>query len=1489
MTEFNNPRLMAAAKQYNIGTHTLIDFLVSQGFSVDDLKPTTKLTHEMYATLQLKYEGLDLFTPKVPDKITPEIIDVPTQPKPAPMGTNFQHFQGPRLMAAAREFNIGIHTLIDCLVTNGFISDNLKLSSRLTKEMYEVIQLKFQNNKDAILEKEPPGLRKQQLKIVVPELTSPKILNIIDLEAIDSSTRPSKAAKNKKVQEAEDANAKLATPLHDIKTDKQSGNADQKPIEERLDIRPDLDQNTKGEPPKRENLLATRLTGPKIIGKIQFYVDSDTRPKKDNDEKHKRKRVPILKKPGAPAGTLVATKVVVSASADCGSTIDSWKAFIKAQEIFVNQYAEPFSIKYSKTDREALAHFTIEQKDPLLNIIPSLKKSFPGILEEDINVKEGYLLYDSTKIPAHLDELKETLETNYFDFNYKPCFSGYVKLEEDPYKWLEKLNGQKPNKEGQILATLTDIKTIDETLGSLVSFSRLAALGGIFKVQPSKFYLNKQYEFITSNLIEEVGIKSIMSFDNCLKIIIENIFLKERILNFIKENSAFHRSYHNLIFTINPELFQNFLQTRKSKRIYFKNEDSSSRMGVILPDPKGNEFHLNYDSKISLQDLRFEIFHFKRVFERYFGPDSFTFKQQHVFQIDKAVLQSQFLVALSNVIPDDRFFLSTDKETISFDFNNEDQLQASLQVLSELQIADIDFKGAEHGFKIKLEYNSPLIAIQKELQQIPAVKNKLSSNGLKLSFFCFFDNHDLLPLLVAKIKDAIDPMLTDNMQHAFEELGEGKLKYFLNFKQDEYESEVISKFNYLRGEEICLWDAKKPIAFGSIIKISYPSISIKMESITEEICLPTLSNSVCCTLKGERDKIMRLSNTIDIIFSITKQKILNEKLRAILMDSSKAKSLPGDILRTPEYEKSITEIDSSLLSKNINERQKEAIAKCLLAEDFFLIQGPPGTGKSTAIAELIWQHIRSNITGKEEPYRILVTSETNLAVDNALDKLRSKTHLLIKPIRFGSEDKLDKEGRRFSLEALKQWVVLGNKELTEDSSATNILQDWISLISSRAKNNHTTVNSDLSDKWLMYLSNSNENLRTLFFNNYIRNANVIGATCSSIGKENSEQKFTRFFSDYCNVVHTKEYNAFRLSINKKSIAALKSRNIEFDLVVQDEASKASPPELAMPCLFGKKAVVIGDHRQLPPMVDTNEFIDNLKMMSKKTKDAKNRDEINDLISYIKRNKEEFSISHFEKLFNAVDANLKSSFNMQYRMHPAINETIKQFYIADGGLECGIPDEIANSEDMSHPLNRHHGITANKKTHVIWLDVNTPEIKNGTSRVNYGEIDAIDWLLSQFEKSPGYKKFVDHWPLGDVDQKQIGIITFYGAQAGLLNKLKDKYPIIPLRISPVDRFQGMERNVVIVSLVRSNSIAEFPNQAPDMEAFPGKGYPSQESLGFAEFPNRLNVALSRAKRLLIIVGNSQHFRKHAIYNKVYETILHHPNGAVKPFDTKSFEK
>lgn len=1165
------------------------------------------------------------------------------------------------------------------------------------------------------------------------------------------------------------------------------------------------------------------------------------------------------------------------------SIINTWKAFIQAQEVFINQYAEPFTITFRKTENDGLLQFDIEKKNPLNAVGQIINQAFPQIIDDDIKLNAGYLLYDSTLSPQINDDLLAEADANYLEFDPTPCFTGFVKEKSDAFHWIKEDIGIQGISQGECFATLSQIHKIDEAIQGKPNFSRLPAIGGIFKVKPSQHYISKQYDLVSSYLTDVLGFSDFEKHGYNANVVLKNIFLKESPLTFISENTAYQKSHHRIIFTIHEDAFSTFLDTRRDRNIYFASEDKyNDKVGIILPDPQDNNFHLVFNASITLSDLRYEIFHFKRVFERYFGAESFDIEHHHIFQIDHSV----FYDYLQNILDPEEYSFSSEKETLGFDFATTEDLDKQLEYLKSLSIVDIDYKGNQHGFKIRIDYDSPLNSIESKLQEIPSLKTKFFNDKQKLLFYCSFDDIAIVNQLRARITDSIKAFNKQDIDFSFDDLGQGKLKYYINFRTEEFDFEINNKFNYLKGEEISIWKPNKPTPFGTVVKLNYPKLLIKLNDTLPENLDSGDPIHVCCTLNGERDKVKRLADTLDTIFSSSSNAIPNKNLKEILIEASKATSFPGDILLTQEYKDALMEIESSLLSSFINERQKEAIAKCLLAEDFFVIQGPPGTGKSTAIAELIWQHIRTHHSQNGTHYKVLVTSETNLAVDNALDKLRSKNHLLIKPIRFGSEEKLDKEGRRFSLEGIKQWKTIGKTEIENEVAEQNIIQDWISLISARASKREQLADTEWADRWASYLSKPDSTIREIFSDTYIKNANVIGATCSSIGKLNSQNRFTRFFTDYAAICYPKELESFNSSKSRNAILGLKSKSIEFDLVVQDEASKASPPELALPCLFGKKAVVIGDHRQLPPMVDTNEFIDNLSITARKSKVEKNRNEIFNLVQFIKLNKEEFSVSHFEKLFKSIDPNLKSSFNVQYRMHPAINDTVKQFYIDDGGLNCGIPENIADSDDLSHPLNRYHGVTANKSTHVIWLNTVSPEIKSGTSRVNHGEVEAIDWLLSYFKKSPGYEKFISNWSDKQLEEKQIGIITFYGAQASLLSKLKLKYPEVPLRISPVDRFQGMERNIVIVSLVRSNSIAQHPNQLPDFNnpLFNEDGYPQQNSLGFAEFPNRLNVALSRAKRLLIVVGNSKHFSKHPIYKRVYDTIQNSSYGSVKDFNS-----
>jgi superfamily I DNA and/or RNA helicase len=686
------------------------------------------------------------------------------------------------------------------------------------------------------------------------------------------------------------------------------------------------------------------------------------------------------------------------------------------------------------------------------------------------------------------------------------------------------------------------------------------------------------------------------------------------------------------------------------------------------------------------------------------------------------------------------------------------------------------------------------------------------------------------------------------------------VKYKFTLDKDAFRREVEKQMSNLNGKFIR--DVESDEILGEVLEVTSSSIKIAPNSDAKNWDFEQ-PFKVYGQFKGEKDKLIRLQTTVDRLFERSSE-MVNPNLKDALIEFNVKPNFKNEIKKYQKYRDAKAKVQKTLLTKNLNDKQLEAVTKCLLGEDIFLIQGPPGTGKSTAIAELVWQHINQHLRdNKAENYKILVTSETNLAVDNALGKLASDEHMLIKPIRFGFEDKLDQEGQQFSLEGLKNWKDFSSTERSEESES-NILDQWIKQIKERALSQSGDRNGYLK-KWTSYLEKKNGELRGEVFNYYLKNCNVVGATCGSIGKVNSANYHTRFFRDYCKVYH-------------KNTNYRGAKDIEFDLVIQDEASKATPPELALPFIYAHKAVIIGDHRQLPPMVHIDDFIDELGFLKKISEGEENKEQINKLFQFIRSNKTEFQTSHFEKLYTQLPDNFKSRFDLQYRMHPAINETIKQFYIEDGGLDCGL-DEGVDDPDLTNKASRYHGITKSPNTHVMWFDVKSPEVRKGTSRANFGEVKAVEWVVNKLTNTDGFKRYYDHWEEDHIEENEIGVITFYGAQAAELDKLNFDFPV---NVSPVDRFQGMERGIVIVSLVRSDRIAEEGSDKPTYENY-SDDYPTQESLGFAQAPNRLNVALSRAKRLLIIVGNSDHFRKKSIYDKVYRTVKTHPGGKIFDFE------
>ena len=744
---------------------------------------------------------------------------------------------------------------------------------------------------------------------------------------------------------------------------------------------------------------------------------------------------------------------------------------------------------------------------------------------------------------------------------------------------------------------------------------------------------------------------------------------------------------------------------------------------------------------------------------------------------------------------------------------------------------------------------------------------------------------------------------------------------------------------------------------------------------------------VRANLKGEEVKLSWLYEAVKkldekrIDSKEPNKKPVNPRLRDFIFDSSKAEPTfkleidDEDIPELSEYK----ELESRRLL-SLNQSQKIAVLKALYANDLCLLQGPPGTGKTTVIAELIWQHILKYPTKK-----LLLTSETNVAVDNALEKLMGSRNVkealapylsIIKPLRFGKASKFEEDGKKYSVERIEKWLddeyeeeLVYENEVSSLDSATeedldnsedgdvnnNAVQQWMSMIAQRAQA-YAVQNpryAELVDTYSASLCSPDGITKRLFKEKYFKYANVIGSTCSSTCSPTFAADYARVYSSaiYDKFVKKEGYkqtisdikdwiaaanntdSSFRdraLSIIKKIMRENnvktedelrelldnptdnvrhflfnydlrilfwpkrskkfetilerlgfdsegefnQMKTIYFDTVIMDEASKATPPDLVLPLCFGRKSIVIGDHRQLPPMLYEQDFKEALLSLN----DEKATALANDI------DRQFVDTSQFARLIlnPRVSKSIKSVLSEQYRMHPQINDVIKQFYKNDeGGLTCGLDLDKVDKKILSEPESRYHGFFhpgfITPDVHVLLIKVDEPEQRTDSRALyNEKEVEAVKRVLQYLKHSKGFNEYMQFWDDNIKSkerrnlEKEIGVISFYGQQVKYLNEVKAfaKKNGIRVKLNTVDKFQGMERNIVIVSTVRSDKYET------------AKGIVPNYNPGFAESPERLNVALSRARRLLIVVGNNEFFdhikdtRGNFLYHNVIEEMQKH---------------
>jgi len=350
----------------------------------------------------------------------------------------------------------------------------------------------------------------------------------------------------------------------------------------------------------------------------------------------------------------------------------------------------------------------------------------------------------------------------------------------------------------------------------------------------------------------------------------------------------------------------------------------------------------------------------------------------------------------------------------------------------------------------------------------------------------------------------------------------------------------------------------------------------------------------------------------------------------------------------------------------------------------------------------------------------------------------------------------------------------------------------------------------------------------------------------------------------------------------------------FDVVIIDEISKATAPEIILACLLGKKVIWVGDHRQLPP-----EWND--PRMETAEDEQDDLDDHRNAGEY--RYKEMVTTALFERHFINADPSLKATLNVQYRMHSTIMNTINGFY--GGQLKAGLGERekslkqhgfiIKKKDDFGSKFGAGSHLIYPEKA-VYWFDSAFDrkgkycgEVQDGTSKVNPREVDLGIKLLDEFNEQVGLWKTEDvapedwatHVHLRHLvkGKMPVAFIATYAAQkrafdrqafGGGDNATEDRWPHLDVKVDTVDRFQGGERPVVIVSLVNSDPMEKELKKIQRL--MKKRGEPASDWLTnnqkstkntvairqprstFAKSPNRVNVAFSRAQNLLIILGN-----------------------------------
>lgn len=618
-----------------------------------------------------------------------------------------------------------------------------------------------------------------------------------------------------------------------------------------------------------------------------------------------------------------------------------------------------------------------------------------------------------------------------------------------------------------------------------------------------------------------------------------------------------------------------------------------------------------------------------------------------------------------------------------------------------------------------------------------------------------------------------------------------------------------------------------------------------------------------------------LSHQTHALDALTYDRAVSDRLKEIILEpgTARASAPADDVVPTDD------ELDGE---------KRRVLAQALGIEDLLVVEGPPGTGKTKLIAEIVVQWLRKYPTN-----RILLSSQTHIALDNVLERVAAMD-ASVDLIRIGraDEQRISDASKKLLLEKrIESWITDARRNSEQD------MAHWAEANGV----DRTTVKTGMSVERLIQLLRRQEELKASIdemlsqreavgkgtgggLTEEVRTEEVdeettqidseigelkaelkeattqerglrdamrqMGGYAAELADSNDHAELTdwalHFLSgdskiEACRarltmledwqlrVGRSSDFNAAVLSSAQViagtcvGVAGVKGmEEVAYDLCIIDEASKATPTEALVPMVRSRKWILVGDPKQLPPFFE--DLGDDL------------------LEKFDDREIKATLLDRFLDEHDGLPRGNRAELRNQYRMIKPIGDLISHCFY---------------DRRLSSPLTTHGLKLANAfSAPVTWLSTHGQadrgEQKIGQTYNNAGEVRVIRQLLQRLQFVAKAQK----------QKITVAVIAGYTAQVQLLRDMESQgiaeWPDLLVQCNSVDAFQGRQADVCIYSVVRSNS----------------KGI-----LGFLREPPRLNVALSRGKSGLVIVGDQMFCRSATGRNPfrpVIEYIEQHPN-------------